>query len=70
MILVIARLVIRPGSIPHLLGPAKLCIEETRKEEGCISYDLFTSTTEADGLIFVERWESREALSRHSNSEA
>jgi quinol monooxygenase YgiN len=66
MIVVIARLVIRPGSIPHLLGPAKLYVETTRGEEGCLMFDLFTSTTEAGGLVFVEKWETREALSRHS----
>ncbi len=68
MIIVIARLVIKPGSIPHLIGPAKLCIAETRKEAGCIAYDLFTSTTDPEGLMFVERWESREALSRHART--
>ncbi len=68
MIIVIARLVIRPGSIPHLLGPARICIEETRKEPGCLAYDLFTSTTEPDGLVFVERWETREALSAHART--
>lgn len=68
MILVIARLVIKPGSIPHLLGPARLVIEATRREEGCIAYDLFTSTTEPDGLVFVERWATREALSLHART--
>lgn len=68
MILVIARLVVRPGSVPHLLGPAKVVIETTRREEGCISYDLFTSTTDPEGLVFIERWETREALSRHART--
>lgn len=68
MIIVIARLVIHPGSIPQLREPARLCIEETRKEEGCIAYDLFESTTEPDCLVFVERWETREALSRHART--
>ena len=68
MIVVIARLVIKPGSIPPLLGPARICIEATRREEGCIAYDLFTSTTEPDGRVFVEKWQSREALSRHART--
>lgn len=68
MILVIARLVIRPGSAPHLLGPARICIEATRREQGCLAYDLFQSTTEPDMLVFVERWETREALSRHART--
>ena len=68
MIIVIARLVIKPGSIPHLREPARICVAETRKEEGCIAYDLFESVTEPDTLVFVELWETREALSRHART--
>lgn len=68
MIVVLARLVIRPGSADHLREPARLCIAETRKEEGNLGYDLFESVTEPDCLVFVERWETREALSRHART--
>lgn len=68
MIIVIAHLVIRPGSIPHLREAARICVAETLKEEGCIAYDLFESATEPDKLVFVERWETREALSRHART--
>ena len=68
MIVVIARLVIKPGSIPHLVGPAKVMIAQTRKETGCIAYDLYSSITEPETMIFLERWETREALSAHART--
>ncbi|MEQ1954575.1 putative quinol monooxygenase [Mesorhizobium sp. CN2-181] len=65
-IYVLATLTIKPGSMEALRGPALACIEGTRKEKGCISYDLFVSATDPDTLVFVERWKTREDLTAHS----
>lgn len=66
MIYVVATLTLKPGAKQHLIEPARACIAETRKEAGCISYDLSTSVTDDDTMVFLERWESREALTAHS----
>jgi len=66
MIYVVATLTLKPGSRPQLLEPARACIAETRKEKGCISYDLLGSITDDDTMVFVERWETREDLTAHS----
>jgi quinol monooxygenase YgiN len=66
MIYVIATLALKPGSKSRLLEPARACIAETRKEKGCISYDLLASITDDDTMVFVERWETREDLTAHS----
>lgn len=42
----------------QLLGP-------TRKEEGCINYDLHESHEMPGFFIFYENWTSREHLDRH-----
>ncbi len=65
MIYVIATLRVKPGKLPQLLEAAKLVMAATRKEEGCIFYDLHQSITEPNQVVFVERWTSREALGRH-----
>lgn len=39
-------------------------IENTRKEEGNIDYNLFINTDD-DTLLFVEQWESKEILEKH-----
>lgn len=66
MIYVIATLTIKPGSLDALRGPAAACIADTRKESGCLSYELFASVTDPEKLVFVEQWESRDALTAHS----
>lgn len=66
MIVVIATLTIKPGSLEALRPHAEACIAATRQEKGCISYDLNASLTDPDTLVFVEKWEQREDLTAHS----
>lgn len=65
MIFLIATLTIKPGSLPAIREAVMPCIEATRLEPGCISYDLHESITDPDTLVFVERWTNREALTEH-----
>ena len=65
MIYVIATLRIRPETHDAFLAGARDCIKSTRLETGCISYDLTQSMTEPACFIFVERWDSRDALANH-----
>ena len=65
MIYVIATLIVRPETRADFLENARTVISATHKEPGCQSYDLTSSITEPNEFVFVERWESREALSAH-----
>jgi len=65
MIYVLATLTTKPGAMQALRAPALACIEGTRKETGCLSYELFTSVTEPEKLVFIESWESPEHLAEH-----
>lgn len=66
MIYVVATLTTRPGGADALREAAAACVAETRKEDGCIGYELFQSLDDPDKLVFVEKWETREALTAHS----
>ena len=66
MIYVVATLTIKPGTLDLLREPAAACIAQTRKEAGCISYELFASLADPEKLVFIEKWETREALTAHS----
>jgi quinol monooxygenase YgiN len=49
----------------------KVClglIEPTRKEKGCIAYELYQDTTNPGIFTFVEEWESKELLDVHLKS--
>jgi quinol monooxygenase YgiN len=65
MIYVVATLTIKPQTVVNVIAAARPCIEATRKESGCISYDLNQSMSDDDTLVFVERWESRGDLDQH-----
>jgi len=43
-------------------------IEPTRKEKGCISYDLYQDTTNPGRFTFIENWQSKEHLDVHLKS--
>ncbi len=68
MVFVIATVIILPEKRADYLENARTVIAATHKEEGCQSYDLFSSITEPNQFVFVERWASREALQAHFES--
>jgi quinol monooxygenase YgiN len=43
-------------------------IEPTRKEKGCISYELYQDTTNPGKFTFIENWQSKELLDIHLKS--
>ena len=65
MIYLIATLTLKPGSRETVIEAAKPCIEATRKEPGCIRYDLNADVLLEDQLVFVEQWKTREDLDLH-----
>jgi len=42
---------------------------ETRKENGCISYNLCRDIKDSSILTMIEEWESVEALDKHTKTE-
>lgn len=65
MIHLIATLKIKPETLDEVMRHATPCIGETRKEPGCISYDLHQSLTDPATLVFVERWKDKASLDAH-----
>jgi len=65
VIYVIAELRIRSEMAEKVFAAARNTVAATIKEDGCISYDMHRSVSDPSRLVVVERWASREALSRH-----
>lgn len=65
MIYLNASLTIKPDTLNQVIAAAKPCIEATRREPGCIRYDLTVDVNDPTKLVFVEKWETREALESH-----
>lgn len=65
MLYVIATFTVKDGSADTIIEKSKAVIEATRREEGCISYELNHAVEDANTFTFVERWESRAHLDAH-----
>lgn len=68
MIFVVSKSVLKEGKAQEYKQLTARLIEETRKEKGCLSYDLCEDMSDPDILTFIESWESKEALDVHMNS--
>ena len=40
-------------------------IEPTRKERGCLKYELHQNTSDVTDFAFIEEWENNETLDQH-----
>lgn len=58
-----------PGKLEEALPLLREMVECTRKEPGCISYELCELTSEPDSTAMIETWASEEAMQAHINSE-
>ncbi|HBY59294.1 MAG TPA: antibiotic biosynthesis monooxygenase [Solibacterales bacterium] len=65
---VVAELVAKPGRESELREQLLGLIEPTRKEDGCLQYDLHEHTSDQGRFVFYENWTSEEALARHAAS--
>jgi quinol monooxygenase YgiN len=53
----------------NVLNAAKKLTASSVKEDGCIAYDIFTSTTRDNVLLICETWQDAEALAAHEKTE-
>ncbi|MFN3324950.1 MAG: putative quinol monooxygenase [Bryobacteraceae bacterium] len=68
LLTVVADLVAKPGKEEDLKRQLLALVDPTRREEGCVQYDLHQSTDEPARFVFYENWTSRGALDRHLQS--
>jgi quinol monooxygenase YgiN len=67
-ITVIATFQARPGKETELRDALLKLIVPTRKEEGCINYDLHQAADDPAKFLFHENWTNRAALDAHMKS--
>lgn len=65
---VIARILVKPEKKEFVKNELLKLIEPTRKEEGCINYDLHQDNENENLFLFYENWSSRELWQKHINS--
>jgi quinol monooxygenase YgiN len=65
MIVVVGRVQTDAGKRADLVRIGQEVAAASRLEPGCISYRIYQDTEREDEFVFVEEWESDEALRQH-----
>lgn len=68
MIVVTSTFKSASGSRGKVVELSRSCVEATRKEKGCIRYELFASTEDDVTLQFIEEWADLDCLRAHIKS--
>jgi quinol monooxygenase YgiN len=62
---VVARIQAQHGKVNELQSVLSSLVEPTRKEPGCLSYELLQNNEDPTDFTFVEEWQSNIALESH-----
>jgi len=69
MILIIAKALVKDGSLEPFKKEALKLVENSRKEEGCIEYSLYEDKEKSSVLTFVEKWKDKTSIEKHESTE-
>ncbi len=68
MIRINAFFQVKEGANEQFLAAIGPLVEASQKEEGCIAYDLFASTSRPDVYLMCETWADQAAIDAHNAS--
>ncbi|MDF2485416.1 MAG: antibiotic biosynthesis monooxygenase [Herbinix sp.] len=69
MIKVVAKSKVMEDKIEEVLNLYQELVIETRKEDGCIQYELYQDNEDSSVLAMIEKWEDKAALDNHMQTE-
>ncbi len=69
MLKIVAKSLIKDNELEKAIALYRELVEETRKENGCISYELFQNINNKNTLTIIEEWESEAHFEAHKNTE-
>jgi quinol monooxygenase YgiN len=64
----IARIKAKPGKEERTRSELRKLLAPTRREAGCLNYDMHQSTEDPALFVFHENWTSEEQLAAHLGS--
>ena len=66
---VVAKVVAKQGSVEKVRSELLKLIEPTRKENGCIEYNLHQDNEDPAVFVFHETWENLACFEKHMNTD-
>ena len=70
MILVNATFDVLETEFDNFLTDINKLIDSSKQEDGCLSYELYQSTTSENRFVMIENWEDQAALEQHNQNPA
>lgn len=67
-VILVAMVKAKPGQEEAVKEALVALVEPTRKEPGCLCYNLHQSKTDKTQFMFYEQWASKEALDAHGKT--
>jgi len=69
MIIVTAMMHVKNGKKEAFILEAKDLISASRKEDGCINYNLLTDIEDENALVMLEQWKDIDSLKKHMKTD-
>lgn len=69
MVQTVSKIFVKEDKVNELVELFKEMIEPTKKEDGCIQYEMYQDEEDPTILIVLEQWESRDAFDKHLQTE-
>jgi len=66
---VVAKLVVQREQVHKVIEEFKELVNQTRKEIGCLQYELHQEVHDPATLIFFEKWRTMDDLNKHLKTE-
>ncbi|WP_432470526.1 putative quinol monooxygenase [Amphritea sp. HPY] len=66
---IVARIEAKPDQVELVKSELTKLIEPTRKEQGCIQYDLHQDNDRPEVFVFYENWETRALWQAHMEND-
>jgi len=63
---IVAIFSIKPEFNTEFQAEFKKIVEESRKEQGCVRYDLNQDKKDPYTYVFIEAWQSQQAIDKHN----
>ena len=65
---VVVKIVARPDTVEEIRSIVLVLARESRKEAGCVLYDVLHNIAEPESFILYEEWESVAHLDAHNRT--
>ncbi|MBS5788897.1 MAG: antibiotic biosynthesis monooxygenase [Clostridioides difficile] len=69
MIKIIAKFFIKENELDNALNLCERLVAETRKEDGCISYEVYQDKSSKNQIVILEEWKNQDCLDKHSQAD-